>query len=186
MSILGFYDSSSDSSETPDGTNRLRFIAFGSATILLGLLAFGHLGMASIVSTFIIGAIMLIGGALQIAHAISVRAIDKAHIWSLSGLFYLLSGAAMLLEPLFGSRLPTLVLAFSLAVSGVGRLLIGARLAGNWLLISGIASIMAGTVIGMEWPLIPLWMMAYVIAIDLLVQGVALVATGLQFSAHRS
>ena len=156
----------------------LWFVVFGLSFATLGCLALGHLNAASMISTFIIGVIMLIGGSLGIGHAISVWHQDRAHFWAISGLFYLLSGTLIFIEPLIALRWLTLIFAVSLAVSGASRLMVGARLGNSPVLISGTASIIAAIVVGLNWPNDSLWVIGLVVAIDLVVQGIALLCAG--------
>lgn len=153
-------------------------IVFGGAVAVLGALAFGHLSVAAVVSTFVIGAVILIGGALQIGHALAMRSLGFGHDWGMGGVFYLLAGLAILFEPVAGASLFILFLALFLAISGVSRLVIGARPGGRWMLASGVVSIMAGTVIAMDWPANSLWVMGFMVAFDLVTLGVALMGTG--------
>ena len=155
------------------------FIAFGIALLALGALAFGLLKMASIISTFSIGIIMFTGGALGIVHALGLRYPDRHHLWISSGLFYSAAGVAILVEPVVGLRALTLMLAVSLAMSGISRLVIGAQLRSNAVLISGTASILAATVIGIDWPEDSLWIIGPAIAMDLIVQGISSIVTGM-------
>lgn len=154
------------------------FFAGGLALLALGSLACGHLIVASMISTFIIGAIMLIGSAIGMAHALGTARPDKHHIWLFSSLFYCLAGGAILFEPVVGARIFTLLLAIALGLSGLCRLVIGAQLYSNAVLISGMASLMAAVTIGVGWSDDALWIIGFCIAIDLVVQGLMLILTG--------
>ncbi|MBD3761907.1 DUF308 domain-containing protein [Sphingomonadaceae bacterium G21617-S1] len=155
------------------------FLGAGVALLGLGVLAFGHLIVASMISTFVIGAIMLIGGALGVAHALGIRHPDKHHFWIFSSVFYGLAGITILVEPVFGERLLTLVLAISLGLSGLSRLVVGGQLRSNSVLISGAASLMAAAAIGVDWTQDALWVIGFCIAIDLVIQGLTLLFTGI-------
>ena len=71
-----------------------------------------------------------------------------------------------------------MIFAVSLAVSGASRLMVGARLGNIPVLISGTASIIAAIVVGLNWPNDSLWVIGLVVAIDLVVQGIALLCAG--------
>lgn len=162
-----------------EGTTYSRwFFGFGPALLLLGVLAFGHLAAAAVISTFVIGAIMLAGGLLQLGQTRAMRSSGFGTEWRLGSLFYVLAGLAILFEPVAGANILTLGLAFLLVISGVSRLIIGTRPRGSWMLLSGAVSIMAGMVIAMEWPSNSLWVLGFVIAFDLVTLGAATVGTG--------
>jgi uncharacterized membrane protein HdeD (DUF308 family) len=165
-----------DGSDTPW---RIVFAVSGVALLILGGLAFGHMAAAKMVSTFIIGSIMVVGALLQFGHALSLRHTGGIALWTLGGLFYLLAGIAVLLEPIAGERLLSLLLAIALIASGVARLVLGIQHAANMITLSGTATILVGTVIGMDWPQNSLWPIAALIGVDLVAQGIGLVSTSL-------
>ncbi|MFA5964371.1 MAG: HdeD family acid-resistance protein [Sphingomonas sp.] len=155
------------------------FAGLGVALILLGICASANLFLATVATIYYVGALMLFGGILQIFHAAGTR---KWGVWLLGGILYLLAGLAVFNDPLLAAAMLTLLLAFALGLSGVARLWFGMRVAPagrGWLIASGLASIAAATLIGMGWPVNAIWILGFVLAIDLLFQGVALLATGL-------
>lgn len=156
--------------------------ALGLALVLLGLCASANLFLATIATIYYVGAMMLAGGVLQIAHAFGTRKWGNAGLWTLSGLLYLLAGVSAFLDPLFAAALLTLLLALFLGASGVMRLWVafGTGVAGRgWIAVSGVASILVAAVIGLEWPVNALWILGLILAVDLLFQGVALLAVAL-------
>lgn len=155
------------------------FLAAGIAFFALGVLALGHLAVASMISTFIIGAIMLIGAVLGISHALGIRHPDKHHFWIFSSVFYAIAGITILVEPVVGERLLTLMLAIGLGLSGLSRLVVGAQLRSNAVLVSGTASLMAATAIGVGWSQDALWVIGFCVAIDLIIQGLTMLFTGI-------
>jgi uncharacterized membrane protein HdeD (DUF308 family) len=64
------------------------FLAVGVAFVLLGAFAFAHLITATAVSILFIGAIMIIGGIVNIPHAFQVRDWPSFLGWLLSGFLY--------------------------------------------------------------------------------------------------
>jgi hypothetical protein len=51
---------------------------------------------------------------------------------------------------------------------------------------SGLASIAAAVVIGLEWPVNALWILGLVLSVDLVIQGVALLAAGFSIRSPRT
>lgn len=161
-------------------------MALGAALVLLGLCASANLLLATIATIYYVGAMMLVGGLLQIVHAFGTRKWGSAGLWTLSGLLYLLAGLSAFLDPLFAAALLTLLLAVSLGVSGLLRLWMafGTEVAGRgWIAVSGIASIVVAAVIGLAWPVNTLWILGLILAVDLLFQGVALLIVALSMTA---
>jgi uncharacterized membrane protein HdeD (DUF308 family) len=177
MSSVRIDQPSLERSRMPGRELRIWCLGFGIGFTILACLAFGHLTVASLISTFIIGLIMLIGAALHFGHAVVARHSHGGVLWALSGLFYLLAGLSILFAPVLGLHALTLALAVSLVVSGVGRLVIGVQHSANWVLLCGTASILVGAAIAMDWPRNSLWLIGALVGIDLLVQGIALVLT---------
>ncbi len=176
--LIGF---DSSAAPLPDFGRATRFCFLGSGLgfIALGGLVAAHLATAAMPSHLIIGAMMLTGAALHLGKALAMRDADAAKLWFRSGLFYLLGGFAILIGPMIGERALTLALAVMLAISGIGRVVIGIREEAQWVLLSGCASILAGAIIGIDWLQNPLWMIGTVVAFDLTVQGVTLILTGI-------
>ena len=170
-----------DAAPLPDFRRSSRFCLIGSglAFVALGALIFVLLNMATMPSHLVIGAAMMAGALLLLCSAFAIDDDDAVRQWWLSGLFYLLAGLAILLVPVIGASALTLALAVTLAISGIGRLVIGVREETQWVLLSGACSILVGTVIGFDWPQNSIWMISALVASDMLVQGIALVMTGI-------
>jgi uncharacterized membrane protein HdeD (DUF308 family) len=162
------------------------FVGIGLALLLLGLCASVNLFVATVATTYYVGALMLVGGVLQIAHALSAAKWGRAAFWFLGGLLYLLAGLAVFLNPLFAAALLTLMLAVSLGLSGAMRLWIalgaGARGRG-WMIASAVASMATALIIAIGWPVNSIWVLGLVLSIDLMFQGVALLTVGWSMKA---
>ncbi|AOH83141.1 hypothetical protein AWL63_03275 [Sphingomonas panacis] len=163
--------------------------ALGLALLLLGLCASANLVLATVATIYYVGAMMLIGGVLQIVHAFGTRQWGSAGLWLLSGILYLLAGLVAFSNPLLAAAMLTLLLAVSLATSGVLRLWVGISVVAigrGWLVVSGLASIAAAVIIGFQWPVNALWILGMVLAVDLIVQGIALLAAGFSIKILRT
>ncbi len=171
-----------------DGTTTLRsnrgwFIALGVLLLVLGVLAALNLVFATVASVFYVGILMVAGGIAQIVHAVCVRTWGRFALWIASGGLYALADLFAFANPLLASSLLTLVLAVSLLVAGVLRIVVALRerprRAWGWVLATGILSLLTGLVILAGWPVNSLWILGLVLAIDLAFQGWAWVAVGL-------
>ena len=87
------------------------FVALGVLLLIAGGVAMANLFVATVASVFVVGTLMLIGGALQIAHAFGVKEWGGLIWWLLSGLLYAAAGAVAFTNPLLASAVLTFLLA---------------------------------------------------------------------------
>ncbi|MDK1488864.1 HdeD family acid-resistance protein [Sinorhizobium sp. 7-81] len=158
------------------------FVALGVLLIMCGGIAFGNLFMATVGSVYYIGAIMLVGGLLNLAHAFQVRGWESIVYWVLSGACYAAAGLFAFINPVLASSVLTFLMAVALIVAGCSRLWVGFKLrplAGwGWIVIGGLVTLVAGLVIAGGWPVNSLWILGLFLAVDLVMQGLALIAFG--------
>ncbi|MDF0488368.1 DUF308 domain-containing protein [Sphingomonas sp. H39-1-10] len=165
------------------------FVGTGAALALLGFIASANLLLAAIAATYVVGAAMFAGGILMLVHAFGVRRWGWAAFWALSGLLYLSAAAAVLYQPLLAAGLIVLVLAASIGASGLVRVgvALGARGHGwGWMLASGLISIAAAVLIAIGWPANAIWVLGFILAIDLLFQGSMLMLVGFTLRSQRT
>jgi uncharacterized membrane protein HdeD (DUF308 family) len=136
------------------------FVALGVAMVLLGVVAMLNMLVATVASVYTVGVLMLVGAAVQIAHAFSVKSWSSFFLWVLGGIIYAIAGFAALINPLMASAILTLFLAAALLVSGAMRV---------WI----------GLIIALGWPVNSLWVLGLFLAIDLTFQGWAMIAFGM-------
>ncbi|ASY62037.1 hypothetical protein SJ05684_c05730 [Sinorhizobium sojae CCBAU 05684] len=158
------------------------FVALGVLLIMAGGIAFGNLLMATVASVYYVGVIMLIGGLLNLGQAFRVKDWGGFIYWMLSGAFYAAAGLFTFVNPLLASSVLTLLLAIALIAAGAFRVWVGFRLsplAGwGWILIGGLFTLVAGLVIAAGWPVDSLWILGLLLSVDLVMQGLALIAFG--------
>lgn len=179
----------------PDAGRELRpiprgwFLALGLLVTVLGVFAASNLLVATFASVFMLGVFMIAAGFFQVAHGMALRGWRAFAFWTLSGLLYLLAGAAVFYDPLFAVRLATLWVAVMLWLSGILRLWIGVRdrdLAGaGWIAVSGLVSVAAAVLIGLGWPNNTVWVLGLLLACDLFFQGLTLLLVGFALGDDR-
>jgi uncharacterized membrane protein HdeD (DUF308 family) len=151
--------------------------------LLLGLLAFGNVLAATLVSVAWIGAMMFVGGLMQICHSFQVRRWTSFVFWLLSGLLYGAAGIAAFYDPVLVAGVLTLLLAAAMLVAGALRIAVGLRsrrLHGwGWVVASGAVTLMVGIIVALGWPANALWLLGLILAIDLTFQGATAVVFGL-------
>jgi uncharacterized membrane protein HdeD (DUF308 family) len=146
----------------------------GVALIVAALIVLGHLVAATLISTILIGAMLVVGGLFQIMHAFAERAWGGFALSLLVGLLYLATGLMLAINPAAGSLALTLLFAAFLLASGAVRIVLAFRfwrMFGWLLLISGVFGILAGLVIMTGYPMTGLWVLGFVLGVDLFVHG---------------
>jgi uncharacterized membrane protein HdeD (DUF308 family) len=146
----------------------------GAALVVVALIMFGHLMAATIVSTLLIGALLVVAGVFQIVHAFSETGWGGFALSLLVGLLYLATGVTLYMDPVAGSLALTLLFAAFLLASGVVRIVLAFRFWHMWgwlLLLSGVVGVLAGLVIMTGFPMTGLWVLGFVVAVDLFVHG---------------
>lgn len=159
------------------------FVGLGVLLLIAGAIALGNLFIATVASVYYVGMLMLIGGIVHLAHAFQVRGWEHIVFWVLSGLLYTLAGILAFANPLLASEALTLFLAVALLIAGTFRVWVGRKVMPArgwiWIVISGLATAIAGMAIALGWPVNSLWILGLFLAFDLIFQGWTLVAFGL-------
>jgi len=147
----------------------------GAALIVTAFIVLGHLMAATLISTILIGVMLLVAGLFQTVHAFAERGWGGFALSLLIGLLYLATGATLASNPVAGSLAITLLFAAFLLASGVVRIVLAFRfwhMFGWLLLLSGAFGILAALVIMTGYPMTGLWVLGFVLGIDLLMHGV--------------
>ena len=157
------------------------FVVLGAVLIACGVFALGDVVAVTLASTIFIGAMMAVGGVVQIIHAFMTKGWRAFALNLFLGLLYLAGGVLIFQEPVQGSILITMLLLAAFVVGGVIRVIIAFRhreLAMWWLMaLSGLVSVVVGILLYSSMPWSGLWVLGTLIGIELIVSGV----TWLQF-----
>ncbi|EYR79183.1 MULTISPECIES: HdeD family acid-resistance protein [unclassified Shinella] len=159
------------------------FVALGVVLLVFGGIAAANLFWATVASVYYVGMLMIVGGAVHLAHAFQVKAWRETIAWALSALLYLAAGVLAFVNPVLTSAVLTLLMAAALLVAGLFRIFAALRVrpekGWGWLLAGGIVTALAGLVFLIGWPVNSLWLLGLFLAFDLAMQGWALIAFGL-------
>ncbi|MBX3536536.1 MAG: HdeD family acid-resistance protein [Chelatococcus sp.] len=165
------------------------FVALGVGLILLGVIALANLFLATVATIFYIGAMMLIGGIVEIVHAFQVKTWGRFFYWLLSGAFYALAGLIAFYNPLVASAALTLLLAVTLVVAGIFRIWVGfaarPESGWGWIVATGVLTLLVGIVVYAAWPGNSLVLLGAILAIDLIFQGVGFISFGTMLRTRR-
>ncbi len=159
------------------------FVALGVALLILGGVAFGNLVLATVVSVYYVGVMMLIAGIIELIHAFGVKTWGGFFFWLLSGLLYTAAGVVAFVNPLLAAGVMTFLLAATLIGAGAFRIWLGfhAKPAAGWgwIVAGGVVTLLLGLIIAAQWPVNSLFILGMFLAIDLIFQGWTYIAFGL-------
>ncbi|OQM75879.1 HdeD family acid-resistance protein [Manganibacter manganicus] len=163
------------------------FVALGVLLLIFGGIAFGNLFVATVVSVYFIGWLILLGGVIEIIHAFGVKSWGRFFYWLLSGVLYAIAGFFAFYNPLLASAVLTFLLAVTLIAAGLLRIWVGyqhrAEKGSGWIIAAGIVTLLVGLLIAFRWPANSLWILGLFLAIDLVFQGWTFIAFGLALKA---
>jgi uncharacterized membrane protein HdeD (DUF308 family) len=159
------------------------FVALGVLMLIAGVLALGNELLATAVSVYYIGALMLVAGIFQVVHAFGVKNWGRFFWWLISGIVYAAAGAIAFMNPLLAASVLTLLLAAALLAAGVMRIMVGLQHRSEpnwgWIVAAGVVTALAGLVIAAGWPVSSLFVLGVLLGIDLIFQGATLTMFGL-------
>jgi len=156
-------------------------VSVGVALLILGVVGCVALILIDRLTTFEISIAMLGAGVLQISHAIGVHRKGWSAFTIIGALLYLVAAGAILVEPLIDDQMIEYILVASLASSGISRLITAGSIggmSGKWEGLSGMTTFAAAAIIFGGLPSMTLWPLAFVIALDIIVEGATMASAG--------
>jgi len=158
------------------------FALLGAALVVLGLVALICSVTTTIVTMFIVGWFLLIGGVFYLVGAFFTRGWGGFFLSLLAGVLHIVLGFITLNHPAEIATLYTLFLAVFFFVEGLFRVV--AALAGRfhdwvWVLLSGLITLLLGVLLWRRWPEDALWVIGTFVGIDLIFSGVSYLALGM-------
>ena len=162
-------------------------VALGVVYSIAGFIALGSVVTATVVSVFVVGVMMIVAGVFEVINSFQIKTWGKFLFWLAIGILYIIGGFATFENPLLFAAFLTLVLGFSLIVSGVARIFLAFSMKAEstwiWVLLSGIITLLLGGLIVARWPVNSLYILGLFLAIDLIFAGAAWISLG--FGLHR-
>ena len=160
------------------------FVGLGALAAFSGLLALILTVTATIVSVVVIGLLMILTGAVEIALGFRARTWGRALYWELAGLLYVLAGGMAIADPVPASFIITLFIGAGLLATGIVRLVIGFRMketpARGPLMLAGAVTALLGLIIVLGWPGNSFFVLGTLLGIDLLFTGIGWILFGLR------
>jgi len=149
-------------------------MTLGIVLIVVGTLAIGAPFIASLATALTIGALLLVGGAAQLVGAFWTRDWSGFFLMFLMGVLYIVVGLLFLERPVDALEALTLLLACSLIVSGIFRI-VGSLMSRfpqwGWVLVGGVINLLLGILIWRQWPVTGLWVIGLFVGIDMIFNG---------------
>jgi uncharacterized membrane protein HdeD (DUF308 family) len=163
-------------------SNWLWFVLLGVALIIVGFIALGALGIATLATALVLGALLLVSGVFETVGAFWSRGWSGFFLSLLSGVLSVIVGLMFLRAPLDAVVVLTLLLACLLLVSGLFRIiaaLIHRFPTWGWSLASGAIDLLLGLLIWQGWPESALWVLGLFMGISMVFRGVNWIALGM-------
>src|SRR5262249_49316953 len=99
-------------------------VALGAVYLIAGFVALGSVLLATVVSVFLVGVMMIIAGVAEVINAFEVRGWGKFLLWLLLGILYIIAGLVTFRNPLLAAAFLTLILGVTLVASGIMRIIL--------------------------------------------------------------
>lgn len=158
------------------------FLALGLGLVVLGVIALATTTMTTLMSTILLGILLMTGGFLLLLFAITSNSWGTALLRVVGAILALLAGWYLLAHPVSGALVLTLVLAWFFILSGLFRM-IGAVVERQghwgWLVASGLIAVLLGILLLAHWPISGLFAIGLFIGIDLLLYGLSWIVAAL-------
>ena len=145
--------------------------------IVLGLFTIVFSVSTTFVSVIFLGIVLFIRGAIEIVE--SFLTYRNEHFWQrlLFGILSLGVGIFLIGRPVIGAATLTILIASFLVVIGLYKAIGSAMIKPinwEWIMLSGILSVILGLLIWSEWPAASFWVIGLLIGVEILTRGIEL------------
>ena len=150
-------------------------MAFGVLVLVLGMIGVGISVFLTIASMVFFGILLLIGGGIGLVNTFKCSGWKSVIFHALIAVLYIVAGIAVIRNPLLASSLFTLLIALSILMVGLLRIIMAFQNRGwsgwGWMLFSGILAVVLGVMILSRWPASGMVVIGLFIAIEMIVNG---------------
>jgi uncharacterized membrane protein HdeD (DUF308 family) len=157
-------------------------LAIGVMLAALGTIALVAASATGVVTTVLLGSLLLAGGVLEIVFAFKAHKSGHFLLYLLAGVLSGVTGILFMARPTLGMMSLTLMLAAFFFANGLfhGITAVMHRYAyWGWDLAYGIAAIILGVMLFQGWPAISLWFVGMLVGVELIIRGITLMSVGL-------
>ena len=155
-------------------------IALGILTVILGLLLIARPLFTATVTTLFIGWILIVAGIFEVVQALRANNVGTFFARLLLGLVYGFGGVMLLLYPLRGVAVLTMllgvVLLFEAGATAVLAFQVKPFSGWGWLLGDAVITALLGFLILAHWPASSIWAIGTLVGAAILVRGITRIA----------
>lgn len=158
------------------------FLGMGILLVVLGTVAIGASAYVTLATMYLLGWLMIFGGAMEAGHAFTSRAWGGFFLDLLVGLLYAVTGLLIVAKPVRAAETVTFLIALMLTFGGIFHIAAAVAIRfqhATWLLLHGVINVALGIMIWQDWPVSGLWVIGLFIGIDMIMNGWSLVMLGL-------
>ncbi len=159
-----------------------QLFGMGVVMVILGVLAIAAPLLAGIAIAYLVGAVVLVAGLTELAHAFRARSWGVGLVGALVGAFAILCGMLMIAHPLFNLKFLALLLAVFFIMEGIMSIVMALQMKGingaGWTLFGGVMSLILGGLIWAQWPLSGNWAVGILVGLRFLCTGWSMIALG--------
>lgn len=156
----------------------------GIVYFVAGWIALGSVVLATAVTVYLVGFMMIVSGVGEIISAFRLSGWARSVLWVLIGILYIVAGIMAVRNSLLAAVILTLVLGWSLVASGIARLVVAfsLRQETSWglLALSALVTIALGVILLIKWPTSSLFALGILMGVDLVMAGVGQIALALE------
>lgn len=150
-------------------------LGLGVLFIVLGSIGLSMVIGVTVASMFFLGVLLLIAGGSQTLDVIKSKEWKCALSHILVAMLYIAAGGLIIYDPLLASSVFTAAIAGVLIVIGVLRIWMAMILRSGegwgWIFLAGLASLVLGILILLQWPFSGVWFIGLFISIELIICG---------------
>jgi uncharacterized membrane protein HdeD (DUF308 family) len=153
----------------------------GATLIMLGVLAFGLIGVAAGNVVMLLGWLILVSGLTETVHALYLHRSDAFFFHLVPGVTGIPIGLLILTHPAAGDVGWTLLFACLFTVVGLFRLLAALRLkfpSWPWAVVDGAGMLLLGAMFWTKRPWLDSWFVCLAVGISLILRGWSLIMFG--------
>lgn len=157
-------------------------LTLGVLLVALGVVALVDATRFTVVSMLFFGWILLIAGVVEAIQAFRHRDSWYLLVHALNAALAIVVGLILLRNPTVAAIVVTLLVAIYFTVAGVFRIVVALkdRVPGwHWGLVSGIAALVLGILVWIQWPEASYWVIGLFIGIELIILGATQIMTAL-------
>ncbi len=154
----------------------------GLLMAVLGVFAIASAPATGFLSIIVLGALLVVGGVIEVIHALTHREQGNRLLYLLGGILSAAVGVLLIARTGIGLAALTLMLAGYFVVNGLFHAIasiVDRYPRWGWDFVLGLVSILLGFIVFSQWPVSSLWLVGTLVGIELLFRGSALMGTAI-------